>query len=148
MIGMYVMKQADLQINRTKPDSIAMGSYNSDSHNIQRVVMPDGSVRNEGDVQVPVKPYEIAFGTILPKKSETNNLLVPVCLSASHVAYSSVRMEPQYMMLGQAAGVTAALAIRDKSAVQDVSIKALQVRLRSQRAILHLDQQATGTRAE
>lgn len=148
MIGMYVMKQADLQINRTKPDSIAMGSYNSDSHNIQRVVMPDGSVRNEGDVQVPVKPYEIAFGTILPKKSETNNLLVPVCLSASHVAYSSVRMEPQYMMLGQAAGVTAALAIQEKSAVQDVSIEALQRKLRSQRAILHLDQQATGTGVE
>lgn len=148
MIGMYVMKQSDLQTNRTKPDSIAMGSYNSDSHNIQRVAMPDGSVRNEGDVQVPVKPYEIAFGTILPKKSETNNLLVPVCLSASHVAYSSVRMEPQYMMLGQAAGVTAALAIQGKSAVQDVGIGALQAKLRGQKAILHLDQQATGTGVE
>ncbi|WP_255460900.1 FAD-dependent oxidoreductase [Edaphobacter albus] len=148
MIGMYVMKQSDLQTNRTKPDSIAMGSYNSDSHNIQRVAMPDGSVRNEGDVQVPVKPYEIAFGTILPKKSETNNLLVPVCLSASHVAYSSVRMEPQYMMLGQAAGVTAVLAIQGKSAVQDVSIAALQEKLRSQKVILHLDQQVLGIGVE
>ncbi|QHS50450.1 FAD-dependent oxidoreductase [Edaphobacter sp. 12200R-103] len=145
MVGMYVMKQSDLQTNSTKPDSIAMGSYNSDSHNIQRVAMPDGSVRNEGDVQVAVKPYEIAFGTILPKKDQTDNLLVPVCLSASHVAYSSVRMEPQYMMMGQAAGVTAALAIQEKTSVQDVSIKALQTKLRSQKAILHLDQETTGT---
>lgn len=114
MVGVYVMKQADLQTDRTKKDSIAMGSYNSDSPNIQRVAMPNGRVRNEGDVQVSVKPYEIAFGTILPMKAQTENLLVPVCPSASHVAYSSVRMEPQYMMLGQAAGVTAALAIKGK----------------------------------
>jgi hypothetical protein len=145
MIGMYVMKQSDLQTNRTKPDSIAMGSYNSDSHNIQRVAMPDGSVRNEGDVQVPVKPYEIAFGTILPKKDQTDNLLVPVCLSASHVAYSSVRMEPQYMMLGQAAGVAAALAIKAGTPVQDVSVNELQNKLRSQNAILHIEQEVVGT---
>jgi hypothetical protein len=145
MIGMYVMKQADLQTDRKKKDSIAMGSYNSDSHNIQRVAMPDGSVRNEGDVQVPVQPYEIAFGTILPKKNQVQNLLVPVCLSASHVAYSSVRMEPQYMMLGQAAGVTAAMAIKEKTAVQDVDVATLQTRLRSQKAILHIEQEATGT---
>jgi hypothetical protein len=144
MIGMYVMKQADLQTDRKKKDSIAMGSYNSDSHNIQRVVMPDGSVRNEGDVQVSVQPYEIAFGTILPKKDQVQNLLVPVCLSASHVAYSSVRMEPQYMMLGQAAGVTAAMAIKEKTAVQDIDVATLQNRLRSQKAILHNEQEATG----
>ena len=148
MVGMYVMKQADLQTDRTKPDSIAMGSYNSDSHNIQRVAMPDRSVRNEGDVQVSVKPYEIAFGTILPLKSQTDNLLVPVCLSASHVAYSSVRMEPQYMMMGQAAGVIAALAINGKTAVQDVSVETLQQKLRSQKAILHVEQEASGTDAE
>ena len=145
MVGMYVMKQSDLQTSRTKPDSIAMGSYNSDSHNIQRVAMTDGGVRNEGDVQVSVRPYEIAFGTILPIKTQTDNLLVPVCLSASHVAYSSVRMEPQYMMLGQAAGVTAALAIREKTSVQDVSLTTLQTKLRSQKAILHVEQEATGT---
>jgi len=148
MIGMYVMKQADLQINLKKKDAIAMGSYNSDSHNIQRVAMPDGGVRNEGDVQVPVQPYEIAFGTILPKREQTENLLVPVCLSASHVAYSSVRMEPQYMMLGQAAGVSAALAIKEKTAVQDVNVTTLQTKLRSQKAILHIEQEATGTGTE
>lgn len=148
MVGMYVMKQSDLQTNRTKPDSIAMGSYNSDSHNIQRVAMPDGSVRNEGDVQVSVKPYEIAFGTILPMKSQTDNLLVPVCLSASHVAYSSVRMEPQYMMMGQASGVAAALAIQGNTAVQDVNIRTLQQKLRSQKAILHSEQEETGAAVE
>jgi len=110
--------------------------------------MADGGVRNEGDVQVSVKPYEIAFGTILPMKSQTDNLLVPVCLSASHVAYSSVRMEPQYMMMGQAAGVTAALAIKGKTAVQDISVGTLQQKLRSQKAILHIEQEETGIDAE
>jgi hypothetical protein len=142
MVGVYVMKQADLQTNRTKQDSIAMGSYNSDSHNIHRVSMPDRSVWNEGDVQVSVQPYEIAFGTMIPKANETENLLVPVCLSASHVAYSSVRMEPQYMMIGQAAGDTAALAIQQHVPVGKVNIDALQKKLRMQNAILHLEQEA------
>ncbi len=141
MSGVYVMHQADLQTDRTKPDSIAMGSYNSDSHNVQRVAMPDGTTFNEGDVQVAVQPYEISFRAILPKPGETTNLLVPVCLSASHVAYSSVRMEPQYMMIGQAAGVAAALAIQGKVAVQQVPVEQLQTILRQEKSILHLDQQ-------
>lgn len=142
MTGVYVMHQEDLQTERTKPDSIAMGSYNSDSHNVQRVAMPDGSVFNEGDVQVPVQPYEISFRAILPKPEQVTNLLVPVCLSASHVAYSSIRMEPQYMMIGQAAGVAAALAIQDKVSVQQVPVGTLQEILRRSGSILHLDQQA------
>jgi len=101
-------------------------------------------VRNEGDVQVPVQPYEISFRAILPKTSETDNLLVPVCLSASHVAYSSVRMEPQYMIIGQAAGVAGALAIKTGEAVQKISVMELQRRLREHGAILHLEQQAAG----
>ncbi len=141
MTGVYVMHQADLQTDRTKPDSIAMGSYNSDSHNVQRVAMPDGTTFNEGDVQVPVQPYEISFRAMLPKPEETTNLLVPVCLSASHVAYSSVRMEPQYMMIGQAAGVAAALAIKGKVPVQQVPVDQLQLILRQEKSILHLDQQ-------
>jgi hypothetical protein len=144
LVGEYVMKQSDLQTDRTKTDSIGMGSYNSDSHNIQRVAMPDGSVRNEGDVQVPVQPYEISFRAILPKPAEADNLLVPVCLSASHVAYSSVRMEPQYMIIGQAAGVAAALAISGDESVQKIDVPTLQKRLRTQGAILHLNQQASG----
>ncbi len=99
MIGTYVITQWDLQGGWSKPDSIGMGSYNSDSHNVERVAMPDGSVRNEGDMQVPVQPYEIPYRAIIPRRSEVQNLLVPVCLSASHVAYSSLRMEPQYMII-------------------------------------------------
>jgi hypothetical protein len=141
LVGEYVMRQADLQTERIKPDSIGMGSYNSDSHNIQRVAMPDGTVQNEGDVQVPVEPYEIAYRSILPKRSESENLLVPVCLSASHAAYSSVRMEPQYMIIGQAAGVAAALAVQGHRDVHDVVIAELQQKLREHGAILHLDQE-------
>jgi hypothetical protein len=141
LVGEYVMRQADLQTERTKPDSIGMGSYNSDSHNIQRVAMPDGTVQNEGDVQVPVEPYEIAYRSILPKRSESANLLVPVCLSASHAAYSSVRMEPQYMIIGQAAGVAAELAVQGHRDVHDVVVSELQQKLREHGAILHLNQE-------
>ena len=141
MVGDYVIRQSDLQTERTKTDSVGMGSYNSDSHNVQRVAMPDGSVRNEGNVEVPVDPYEIPYRAITPKRDESRNLLVPVCLSASHTAYSSVRMEPQYMIVGQAAGVAAALAIRSHTTVQDISIPALQSELRKHGAILHLSQQ-------
>ena len=141
MVGEYVMRQADLQTERTKEDSIGMGSYNSDSHNIQRVAMPDGNVKNEGDVQVPVQPYEIAYRSITPKRSESDNLLVPVCLSATHAAYSSVRMEPQYMIIGQAAGVAASLAIQSGRPVQDISIPTLQQNLRQHNAVLHLSEE-------
>ncbi len=141
MVGEYVMRQRDLQTERTKPDSIGMGSYNSDSHNIERVAMPDGSVQNEGDVQVPVEPYEIAYRSVTPKRSEVTNLLVPVCLSASHAAYSSVRMEPQYMIIGQAAGTAAWLAVSKRTSIQDVPIAELQHKLREHGAILHLGEE-------
>lgn len=141
MTGAYVIRQSDLQTERTKPDSIGMGSYNSDSHNVQRVAMPDGTVQNEGDVQVGVQPYEIPYRSITPKPSESYNLLVPVCLSATHAAYSSVRMEPQYMIVGQGAGVAAALAIENHKVVQEVSISELQGRLRKHGAVLHLDEE-------
>jgi hypothetical protein len=141
MVGEYVMRQGDLQTERTKPDSIGMGSYNSDSHNIQRVAMPDGTVQNEGNVEVPVEPYEIPYRSITPKRAESENLLVPVCLSATHAAYSSVRMEPQYMIIGQAAGVAAALAVYGNTSIQDISIKELQRRLREQGAVLHITQE-------
>jgi len=137
MIGSYVVRQADLQTARTKPDSIGMGSYNSDSHNIQRVALADGTVMNEGDVQVSVQPYEIPFRTILPERSQVENLLVPVCFSATHAAYSSLRMEPQYMIIGQAAGVAASISSRKKIAVQDVPIEELQQKLHAHGAILH-----------
>jgi hypothetical protein len=89
-------------------------------------------------VQVPVQPYEIPYRVMTPEAGQMLNLLVPVCFSASHVAYSSVRMEPQYMMIGQAAGVAASLAIRGKVAVQEVPVEALQAELKAHGAYLHL----------
>jgi len=136
MVGEYVMIQQDLQTNLTKPDVIGMGSYNSDSHNVQRIVDANGFVRNEGDMQVAVKPYQIPYRILLPKRAEMTNLLVPVAFSASHVAYSSVRMEPQYMILGQAAGVAARMAIDGKLPVQQIDTAALTAKLREQGAVL------------
>lgn len=135
MLGEYVAVQKDLQVELTKPDAIAMGSYNSDSHNVQRFVNAKGFAENEGDVQVGVKPYQIPYRSITPKRAEAENLLVPVCFSASHVAYSSMRMEPQYMMMGHAAGIAAALAIAGNSAVQAISVAELQRRLREEGAV-------------
>ena len=136
MVGEYVMRQKDIQTDLTKPDPIGMGSYQSDSHNVERVVRADGSVMNEGDMEVAVKPYQIPYRILLPKKAEAVNLLVPVCFSASHVAYSTLRMEPQYMILGQAAGVAAKLAIAGGKAVQDIDTAELTRVLRGQGAIL------------
>jgi hypothetical protein len=136
MIGEYVMTQKDLQTDLSKPDPIGMGSYNSDSHNIQRVSTSEGFVVNEGDMQVPVNPYQIPYRVMLPKRAEARNLLVPVCFSASHVAYSSLRMEPQYMIIGQAAGVAAKMAIQRHVAVQDVDSAALTRRLGEQGAVM------------
>lgn len=135
MVADFVMTQKDLQTDVRKPDVIGMGSYNSDSHNVQRFVNERGFVENEGDVQVPVKPYQIPYRILTPRRSEAVNLLVPVCFSASHVAYSSVRMEPQYMILGHAAGIAAALAASSGAAVQDIDIAELQRRLKDEGAV-------------
>jgi hypothetical protein len=126
MVGGFVASQKDLQTERTKPDVIGMGSYNSDSHNVQRHVSPEGIVLNEGNVEVAVQPYQIPYRVLAPKQSEAENLLVPVCFSASHVAYSSLRMEPQYMILGHAAGVASALAVQKGVAVQAIPVEELQ----------------------
>lgn len=132
MVGEYVMVQKDLQTDLRKTDAIGMGSYNSDSHNIQRLATADGAVENEGDMQVAVTPYQIPYRVMLPRRGESTNLLVPVCFSASHVAYSSLRMEPQYMILGHAAGIAAAMAIRGGTAVQDIDVAQLQSKLKTQ----------------
>jgi len=140
MVGEFVVSQKDLQTERTKPDVIGMGSYNSDSHNVQRLVNSRGFAENEGDMQVPVQPYQIPFRVMLPKRAEATNLLVPVCFSASHVAYSSLRMEPQYMIIGHAAGAAAAMAIQGGIPVQQVSVPALQKTLKSEGAVFHYSQ--------
>lgn len=114
MLGEMVMTEHHCMSNETVTDAIAWGSYNMDSHNCDRHII-DGMVKNEGDVQVRIpKPYPISYRAILPKQNECSNLLVPVCLSASHIAYGSIRMEPVFMMLGEAAGKAAAQSIEEK----------------------------------
>ncbi len=129
MIGDYVMTQADCQWKRKADDPVGLAAYNMDSHNCQRYVTADGVVRNEGDVQVGVKPYPISYRSICPKKGQCDNLLVPVCLSSSHIAYGSIRMEPVFMVLGQSAATAAALAIDADIAVQDLPYEHLQPHL-------------------
>ena len=139
MLGEYIMTQKDIEKNGkylTKPDTIGMGSYNSDSHNVQRYITSDGYVRNEGNMEVKVDPYEIPYRTLLPKKQEADNLLVTCTLSASHVAYSTIRMEPQYMIIGQAAGTAAAIATQDGTQVHDINVAKLQHALEQTDAVL------------
>ena len=107
-----------------------------DSHNVQRLAR-NGRVENEGDVQVPpMSPYSISYRAIVPKKSEAQNLLVPVCLSASHIAYGSIRMEPVFMILGQSAATAASIAIKDNVTVQKVDYAKLRPRLLADRQLL------------
>jgi FAD dependent oxidoreductase len=141
MVGEYLMTQHDIQDNITKPDSIGMGSYQSDSHGVERIATADGGTQNEGEMYVPTRPYQIPYRLILPKRSEVSNLLVPVCFSASHVAYSTLRMEPQYMIIGQAAGVAAAMAVHNHTSIYDISVPALQQRLIGEHAVLQLPQE-------
>jgi hypothetical protein len=130
MIGRYVMTENELLKRRPTPESIGMGSYTIDSHNVQRYITPEGYVQNEGDIGVGTNgPYEIAFGSIQPRRDQCQNLLVPVCVSSSHIAFGSIRMEPVFMILGQSAATTAVLAIEAGLAVQDVDYADLRERL-------------------
>ena len=107
-----------------------MGSYNLDSHNVQRYVTDKGLVENEGNIGVkPPSAYSIDMGAILPKNEECSNLIVPVCVSSSHIAYGSIRMEPVFMILAESASQIANLAIKNKCSVQDVSYKELKILL-------------------
>lgn len=137
MIGEYVFTQHDALENITKTDSVGMGSYQLDSHNVQRVVTADGFVENEGDYYVETKPYEVPFRSIVPKPDEVVNLAVPVCMSATHAAYGTIRQEPVYMILGQAAGTAVAIAFREHRRVQDVPVAELQAKLLETHAVLH-----------
>lgn len=130
MISDYVVTEQDTKWDRKCEDPVGLGSYNMDSHHCQRYVDSRGHVRNEGDVQVGVAgPYGISYRSLIPKASECTNLLVPVCMSASHAGYGSVRMEPVYMILGQACGTAAAIAIDSNADVQKVPYSELRRRL-------------------
>ena len=130
MIGEYVMTEQDCAGTRQAEDSVGLGSYGMDSHVTQRYVDAHGWVRNEGNLggRVP-QPYPISYRALTPKRAECDNLLVPVCCSASHVGYSSIRMEPVYMILGQSAGAAAALAVEAGAAVQAVEYPQLRAQL-------------------
>lgn len=137
MLGAYVMTEANCLRKEVVDDKVGMGAYNMDSHNTQRIVI-NGMVKNEGDVQLRgISPYSIAYRAITPKANECDNLTVPVCLSASHMAYGSIRMEPVFMVLAQSAAVAASQAIDKKQGIQQIDIKALQAELKNNPLVDH-----------
>lgn len=141
MIGRYVMTEHELTKKRPTPESIGMGSYGIDSHNIQRYITPEGYVQNEGDIGVSTRgPYQISYGSLVPKAGQAANLLVPVCVSSSHIAYGSIRMEPVFMILGQSAATAAVMAIEGNTAVQDVPYEKLRARLLADGQVLEYKQ--------
>lgn len=123
MVGEYVMTQHDLQLQTNPPTTICMGYYKIDIYPNRLVVLADGTLAHEGNIWAHVSPgpYQIPYGAIIPKKKECKNLLVPLCMSASHIAYSSIRMEATYMVMGESAGIAAAIAIKENEAVQDIN---------------------------
>lgn len=130
MIGEYVMTQHNCEGLTVAEDPIGMAAYGMDSHHTQRYLNAEGFVKNEGNVEARVKePYPISYRSIIPKKTECPNLLVPICVSASHIAFGSIRMEPVFMVLGQSAATAACLSINEGIAVQDLDYQVLQKQL-------------------
>lgn len=142
LVGEYVLRESDLLDARRQHDVVALGSYNIDIREVERTwrYLPEydrtAAVFNEGYLSVAVPPYPIPYRSLVPRREDAENLLVPVCLSASHVAFGSVRMEPTLMLLGQAAGAAAAQAARRGVAVQDVDVPALQESLQANGQVL------------
>ena len=136
MISDYVMTEHNCRGETVAPDSVALAAYTMDSHNCRRIVK-NGHAENEGDVQVGgFPPYPISYRSIISRSSECENLLVPVCLSATHIAYGSIRMEPVFMILGQSAATAAGLAIERKVPIQKVDYATLQARLLKDKQVL------------
>lgn len=136
MIGEYVMTEHNCTGEDTVKDPIGMAAYTMDSHNIQRIVV-DGKVKNEGNVEIGgFLPYPISYRSITPKRTECTNLLVPVSLSASHIAFGSIRMEPVFMVLGQSAATAAVQAINEGKAVQDIDYSVLKSKLLEDKQVL------------
>jgi hypothetical protein len=137
MIGRFVMTEHELLKRRPTPEPVGMGSYGIDSHNVQRYITPEGFVQNEGDIGVSTKgPYQISYGALVPKTGQADNLLVPVCVSSTHIAFGSIRMEPVFMILGESAATAASLAIDRGLRVQDVPYGQLRERLEQDRQVL------------
>jgi hypothetical protein len=146
MLGEYVMTENDVLGKRDVPKPIGMGSYTMDSHNVQRYVTPEGYVQNEGDIGVkPDRPYQIDLGAILPQKDQCNNLLVPVCVSSSHIAFGSIRMEPVFMILGQSAGTLASMAVETRKTIYEIPYKNLKSRLLKDDQVLEFINQDQGS---
>jgi len=129
MVGQSVLTENEVKGKNEVHHPIGMGSYNMDSHNTQRYIKPDGFVENEGDIEAPVPIYQIDLGSIIPKKEECRNLLVPVALSSSHIAYGSIRMEPVFMILGQSAGTVASLAIQSNKEINSLTYDEIKTKL-------------------
>jgi hypothetical protein len=139
MVSDFVMTELHLRGRSSTPEPVGMGSYNMDSHNVQRYVDDKGQARNEGDIQVnPGGPYPISYRALVPKEAQCDNLLVPVCVSSSHIAYGSIRMEPVFLVLGQSAATAASHAIDSHVAVQRIDYERLARRLRADEQVLDL----------
>jgi hypothetical protein len=139
MLGAYVMTQADCENGSSPGTSVGLASYMIDSHNCRRVVV-NGSARNEGDIQHQVSgPFTIPYEALIPNASDCINLIVPVCLSSSHVAFSSIRMEPVLMILGQSAGIAAALTAESRRYIQEIDRELLSRQLLDEGQILSLE---------
>jgi len=129
MVSEYVMSEKNCKRVEIVADSVGMGAYNMDSHNTQRYVTKDGFARNEGDIQIGTRPYPISYRSIRPQADQCTNLLVPVCLAASHISYGSIRMEPVFMVMGQSAATAAVHAIDEQSTVQAIDSEKLKIQL-------------------
>jgi hypothetical protein len=141
MIGDYVMTEHDVLDLKETPEPIGMGSYTMDSHNTQRYVTPEGFVQNEGDLGVKIpRPYEISYRSLIPPAGQAENLLVPVCLSSSHIAFGSIRMEPVFMILGHSAAAAACIALDREIPVQQVAYRQLREQLVAEGQIVDLPQ--------
>jgi hypothetical protein len=129
LLSDYVMTEKNCRGQVVAEDSVGLASYTMDSHNVQRAVI-DGAVRVEGNVEERApRPYPVSYRSLVPKASACDNLLVAVCVSSSHMAYGSIRMEPVFMILGQSAATAASMAIDDGLAVQKVPYDKLKTRL-------------------
>jgi hypothetical protein len=139
MSGDYVMTQRNCEALVVAEDPVGMGAYGMDSHNVKRYVDVNGYVQNEGNVEAHgFAPYPISFKSIVPKITECTNLLVPVCLSATHIAYGSIRMEPVFMVLGQSAATAACMAIDKGIEVQKIDLENLKSRLLADKQVLQV----------